>query len=270
MILSERRVTLKSRGQVEKMRTAGRLVADVLDRLSEEVAPGVTTADLDRVAAEMIRRAGAIPSFVGAPGPLAPYRHTICVSIDDEVVHGIPGRRRIEAGEVVSIDAGAIIDGWHGDAARTFVVGEVPAEVALLVDETKRALEAGIAAAQPGRTIGDIAAAVESVALEHGYGVLREYGGHGVGTEMHEEPFVPNYRGAGRGRKLEVGLCLAIEPMFTLGRHDVRVRDDGWTVATVDGSIAAHWEQTIAIMPDGPEVLTVNGRDVSLSDVRHV
>ncbi|MDA8202016.1 MAG: type I methionyl aminopeptidase [Chloroflexi bacterium] len=270
MILSERRVTLKSRSQVEKMRTAGRLVADVLDRLSEEVRPGVTTGDLDRISAEMIRRAGGVPSFVGVPGPLAPYRHTICVSIDDEVVHGIPGKRRIEPGEVVSIDAGAIIDGWHGDAARTFVVGDVPPEVRLLVDETRRAMDAGIAAARPGASIGDVAAAVEGVALEHGYGVLREYGGHGIGTEMHEEPFVPNHRDAGRGRKLEVGLCLAIEPMFTLGGHEVRVGDDGWTVSTVDGSIAAHWEQTIAIMPDGPEILTVNGRDVSLSQIRHV
>ncbi len=126
-------------------------------------------------------------------------------------------------------------------------------------------MDAGIAAARPGGTIGDIAAAVEAVALEHRYGVLREYGGHGIGTEMHEEPFVPNYRGFGRGRRLEVGLCLAIEPMFTLGRPEVRVRDDGWTVATADGSLAAHWEQTIAILPEGPEVLTANGRDVSLS-----
>ena len=265
MTLSERRVTLKSRSQVEKMRRAGRLVADVLDRLSEEIRPGVTTGELDRIAAEMIQRAGGIPSFVGVPGPLSPYRHTICVSIDDEVVHGIPGRRRIEAGQVVSIDAGAILDGWHGDAARTFVVGEVPAEVRLLVEETQRSLEVGIAAARPGASLGDIAAAIEGVALEHGYGVLREYGGHGIGTEMHEAPFVPNYRAAGRGRRLEVGLCLAIEPMFTLGSREVAVRDDGWTVATVDGTIAAHWEQTIAIMPDGPEVLTVNGRDVSLS-----
>ncbi len=265
MMLAERRVTLKSPSQVEKMRRAGRLVADVLDRMSEELQPGVTTGELDRIAEEMIRRAGGIPSFLGVPGAGGPYRHTICVSIDDEVVHGIPGRRRIETGQVVSIDAGAIIDGWHGDAARTFVVGDVPPETLRLVEETRRGMDEGIAAARAGRSIGDIAAAVEAVALEHGYGVLREYGGHGIGNEMHEDPFVPNYRAAGRGRKLEVGLCLAIEPMFTLGGPDVQLLDDGWTVATVDGSLAAHWEQTIAILPEGPEILTVNGRDVSLS-----
>ncbi len=264
MIVSERRVTLKSRSQIEQMRRAGRLVADVLDRLGEALRPGITTGDLDRIAEEMIRRSGGIPSFIGVPGPRGPYRHAICVSIDDEVVHGIPGRRRIEEGHVVSIDAGAIVDGWHGDAARTFTIGRVPADVRLLVDETRRGMDAGIAAARVGSTIGDIAAAVEAVALEHGYGVLREYGGHGIGTEMHEEPFVPNYRGAGRGRRLEAGMCLAIEPMFTLGGHEVQVRDDGWTVATADGSVAAHWEHTIAILPEGPEILTVNGRDRSL------
>ncbi|MGC8633677.1 MAG: type I methionyl aminopeptidase [Candidatus Limnocylindrales bacterium] len=260
MSLGERRVTLKSRSQVERMRRAGRLVADVLDLVGDALAPGITTGDLDRMAEELIRRSGGIPSFIGVRGPGGPYRHSICVSIDDEVVHGIPGRRRIEAGQVVSVDTGAIVDGWHGDAARTYIVGDAPAAVRLLVDETRRALHAGIAAARPGNAIGDIGSAVEAVALEHGYGVLREYGGHGIGTEMHEEPFVPNYRGAGRGRRLEPGLCLAIEPMFTLGGPEVRVRDDGWTVSTVDGSVAAHWEHTIAILPEGTEILTTNDR----------
>ena len=265
MILSERRVTLKSRSQVELMRRAGRLVADVLDRVGDEIRPGVTTGELDRIAEELIRRSGAIPSFIGVAGAGGPYRHSICVSIDDEVVHGIPGRRRIEAGQVVSIDAGAIVEGWHGDAARTFIVGDAPVRVRELVDETRRGMFAGIAAARPGNTLGDIAAAVEAVALEHGYSVLREYGGHGIGSEMHEEPFVPNFRGAGRGRKLEPGMCLAIEPMFTLGGPEVRVRDDGWTVATADGSLAAHWEHTIAILAEGTEILTVNDRSERLS-----
>ena len=265
MIVSERRVTLKSRSQIEQMRRAGRLVADVLDRLGEALRPGITTGDLDRIAEEMIRRSGGVPSFIGVPGPRGPYRHAICVSIDDEVVHGIPGRRRIEAGQVVSIDAGAIVEGWHGDAARTFIVGDAPLRVRELVDETRRGMFAGIAAARPGNTIGDIAAAVEAVALEHGYGVLREYGGHGIGTEMHEEPFVPNFRGTARGRRLEPGMCLAIEPMFTLGGPEVRVRDDGWTVATADGSLAAHWEHTIAILAEGTEILTVNDRGDRLS-----
>ena len=263
-MLSERRVTLKSPGQVERMRRAGRLVADVLDRLGDEVRPGIPTIDLDRIADEMIRRAGGVPSFIGVPGAREPYRHSICVSIDDEVVHGIPGRRRIEDGQLVSIDAGAIVDGWHGDAARTFIVGDVPERTRQLVEATRQAMYAGIAAAVAGQHIGDIAAAIEDVARPKGYGVLREYGGHGIGTEMHEEPFLPNYRGA-RGRRLEPGLCLAIEPMFTLGSHEVRVRDDGWTVATADGSVAAHWEHTIAITAQGPEILTVNDRDGSLS-----
>lgn len=266
MIFS-RQVTLRSRSQIEKMRVAGRLVADVLDRLGEEIRPGVTTGELDRIAEEMIRRAGGIPSFIDVPGAGGPYRNSICVSIDDEVVHGIPGKRRIREGQVVSIDAGAIVDGWHGDAARTFIVGDVPDEVRTLVAETRRAMYAGIAAARAGNHLGDIAGAVEDVALAHGYGVLREYGGHGIGSEMHEDPFVPNWRGGARrgNRRLEEGLCLAIEPMFTLGTHEVAVRDDGWTVATVDRSVAAHWEHTIAITADGPEILTVNGRDAGLS-----
>jgi methionyl aminopeptidase len=254
----ERRVTLKSRAQIERMAVAGRLVAEVLDRLEAEVKPGVTTARLDAIAAELIQEAGAIPSFLGVPGRLAPYRHSICVSIDDEVVHGIPGRRRIEAGQIVSVDAGAIVDGWHGDAARSFLVGEVTAEAQQLVEATRLALVAGIEAARPGNHLGDISAAVEDVALAHGYGIVRSFVGHGIGAEMHEEPQVMNFRTGVRGRRLEPGLCLAIEPMFTLGGHEVEVKPDGWTVVTRDGSLAAHWEQTIAITEDGPRILTVD------------
>jgi methionyl aminopeptidase len=266
MIL-DRQVTLRSASQIEKMRVAGRLVADVLDRMTEAIRPGITTAELDAIAEAMIRRAGGVPSFIGVPGPVGPFRHSICVSIDDEVVHGIPGKRRIRSGQVVSIDAGAIVDGWHGDAARTFIVGDVPAEVRTLVAETRRAMYAGIAAARVGGHIGDLAAAVEDVALEHGYGVLREYGGHGIGAEMHEDPFIPNWRGGARqnNRRLEAGLCIAIEPMFTLGSHRVAVRDDGWTVATADRSVAAHWEHTIAITAAGPEILTANDGEEGLS-----
>jgi len=240
------------------MRTAGRLVADVLDRIGEEIAPGVTTADLDAIAESMIRRAGGIPSFIGVPGAGGPYRHSICVSIDEEVVHGIPGPRRIEDGQIVSIDAGAIVDGWHGDAARSYVVGEASPRVRALVDATREAMFAGIEAAQPGHHIADISDAVEKVANRGGFGVVRDYVGHGIGTEMHEDPSVPNYRTDRLGHKLEPGLCLAIEPMFTLGGWRCEVKPDGWTVVTADGSLAAHWEHTIAITPDGPEVLTRN------------
>ena len=258
MFFAERRVTLKSSGQVERMRHAGRIVADVLDRMAEEVRPGITTLDLDRIAEEMIRRAGATPSFLGVPGLGGPYRHSICVSIDEEIVHGVPGPRRIEDGQVVSVDAGAIWEGWHGDAARTYVLGSVPPAAQQLVDATREALQQGIAAARVGNHLGDISAAVEDVAMAHGFGVVREYVGHGIGTEMHEEPGVPNYRTPNKGRRLEPGLCLAIEPMFTLGGAATRVRPDGWTVVTADGSLAAHWEHSIVITAAGPEILTAN------------
>ncbi len=256
MALLERRVTLKSRAQIERMRVAGLLVSDVLDRLGEEVRPGITTAELDALGESMIRGAGAIPSFIGVPGRQAPYRHALCISIDDEVVHGVPGRRRLEEGQIVSIDAGAIVDGWHGDSARTFYVGDVPESTRRLVETTRRAMLAGIAAAQPGRHLSDISAAIEDVALAGGYGIVRAFVGHGIGTEMHEEPQVTNYRTPSRGRRLEPGLCLAIEPMLTVGSHEVYVKPDGWTVATADHSLAAHWEHTIAITADGPRILT--------------
>jgi methionyl aminopeptidase len=254
-----RQVTLKSTSQIERMAVAGRLVADVLDRLGAEVRPGISTLELDAIADAMIRERGGVPSFIGVPGIRAPYRHALCVSIDAEVVHGIPGKRRIRDGQIVSIDAGAIVDGWHGDAARTWIVGDVPDRVRMLVSETRRAMLAGISAARPGNTLGDIAAAIEDVALANSYGVVRAFVGHGIGTEMHEEPQVANFRTGQRGRPIEAGLCLAIEPMFTLGSYDVRVRPDGWTVETRDGSLAAHWEHSIAITDAGPRILTTNG-----------
>jgi methionyl aminopeptidase len=253
---AERRVTLKSGAQIEKMAVAGRLVAAVLDRMAAEVRIGVTTAELDRIAEGMIRAAGGVPSFIGVPGRLGPFRHSLCVSINDEIVHGIPGPRRIRDGDIVSIDAGAIVEGWHGDAARTFIVGDVPTETRDLVEATRRAMFAGIAAARPGNHLADISGAIEDVAGKYGYGIVRSFVGHGIGTEMHEEPQVTNYRSGARGRRLEAGLCLAIEPMFTLGSHEVGVKDDGWTVVTADGSLAAHWENTIAITADGPRILT--------------
>ena len=207
---SDGRVTLKSAAQIEKMARAGRLVAEVLDAVGDAIAPGVTTGDLDALATELIRSAGATPSFIGVPGHLAPYRHATCISIGSEVVHGVPGKRRLEEGMVVSVDAGAIVDGWNGDAARTWIVGSVPPEVTRLVEATRSAMLAGIAAAVPGAFLGDISAAIEDVALAHGYGVVRSFVGHGIGTEMHEAPQVTNYRTAHRGRRLEVG-GLALE-----------------------------------------------------------
>ena len=262
----DRRVTLKSAAQIEKMAVAGRLVADVLDLIGREVRPGMTTAELDRMAEELIRGRDGIPSFIGVPGRIAPYRHSLCVSVDDEIVHGVPGPRRVRDGQIVSIDAGAIVDGWHGDAARTFIVGDVPRPVQDLVAATEQAMYAGIAAAVPGNYLSDISGAIEDVASEHGYGVIRAFVGHGIGTEMHEEPQVTNYRTGSKGRRIEPGLCLAIEPMFTLGSHNVRIRDDGWTVVTADGALAAHWEHTIAVMADGPRILTRNDAGAAKAD----
>jgi methionyl aminopeptidase len=251
-------VTRKSRAEIERMRRAGRVVAEVLALVEEELKPGVTTGHLDRLAEAHIRKAGATPSFKGYPGinPRRPFPGSLCISIDDEIVHGIPGERAIRAGQVVSVDAGAIVEGWHGDAARTFYVGEPPPEVRQLIDTTRQAMLAGIAAAVPGNHIEDISAAVEDVAKPHGFGVIRQFVGHGIGTAMHEEPQVPNYRTGRRGRKLEPGLCLAIEPMFTLGDYRAHVLADDWTVSTVDGSLAAHFEDSIAITEGGPEILT--------------
>ena len=234
------------------MRRAGRIVAEVLALVESELRPGVSTAHLDRIAERHIRAAGAVPSFKGYHG----YPASLCISIDDEVVHGIPGDRIIRDGQVVSVDAGAIYQGWHGDGARTFIVGEARAEAGRLVEVTRTAMMAGIAAAMPGNRIGDIAAAVEDLANEAGFGIVRQYVGHGIGTAMHEEPQVPNFRSANRGMQLVPGMCLAIEPMFTLGSHEVDTRPDGWTVVTRDHSLAAHFEHTIAITEQGPQILT--------------
>jgi methionyl aminopeptidase len=249
-------VTRKSRREIEKMRQAGRIVAEVLALVEAELKPGVTTGHLDRLAEKHIRDAGAVPSFKGYGHRSNPFPASLCISIDDEVVHGIPGDRTIREGQIVSIDAGAIYDGWHGDGARTFVVGEPPPDISQLVDTTRLAMMAGIAAAVPGAHLGEISAAIEDVAAPHGYGIVRQFVGHGIGTEMHQEPQVPNYRTGVRGMKLQPGICLAIEPMLTLGGHQVEVKPDGWTIVTSDGSLAAHFEHTIAVTEQGPQILT--------------
>jgi len=255
-------VTRKSRREIDQMRRAGRIVAEVLALMEEEIKPGVTTGQLDRLAEEHIRGAGAIPSFKGylgggryGRGPAA-FPASTCISIDSEVVHGIPSDRAIREGQIVSVDVGAIVDGWHGDGARTFVVGTSTPAITDLVTATRLAMMAGIAAAVPGNRVGDISAAVEDIGRRSGYGVVRQFVGHGIGTEMHQDPQVPNYRTGSRGLELQPGICLAIEPMFTLGGDDVEVLPDHWTVVTADGSLAAHFEHTIAVTDNGPEILT--------------
>jgi methionyl aminopeptidase len=251
-------VTRKSKAEIAKMRSAGRIVAEVLALVESELRPGVTTGHLDRLAEAHIRSAGAVPSFKGYPGqnPRRPFPASLCISIDTEIVHGIPGERTIGDGQIVSVDAGAIYDGWHADSARTFFVGSPASEVRDLIDTTRAAMLRGIAAAVPGNHLEDISGAIEDVAAPKGYGIVRQFVGHGIGTEMHEEPQVPNYRVGRRGRRLEEGICLAIEPMLTLGAADTRILGDDWTVVTADGSLAAQFEDSNAVTSNGPEVRT--------------
>lgn len=249
-------VTLKRGSEIATMRAAGQILVGILDVLQAELRPGITTGELDEIAARMIRDAGAVSSFKGY-GSSPPFPGVICASINDEVVHGIPSpRRRLNEGDVVSIDIGCIVDGWHADCARTWTVGDVPPEVRQLIDATRRGMEAGIAAAVPGNHLGDIGHAIESVAHEFGYGIVQPFVGHGIGQSMHEAPNVPNYGRPGTGMRIEAGMCFAIEPMFNLGDDDVEVDDDGWTVRTADGALSAHFENTVAVTDEGPDVLT--------------
>jgi len=244
-------ITLRSHAELVKLEEASRIVLETLDVVEKAVAPGATTDDLDAIAEAEIRRQGARPAFVGYRG----YPKTLCTSINDEVVHGIPGKRVLRDGDVVGIDCGAVFAGYFGDAARTVPVGKIAPETAELLAVTRQALEAGIAAARPGARVSDIGAAVEGVALIHGYGVVRDFVGHGVGTALHEEPQVPNYGPGGRGSQLKAGMVLAIEPMFNLGRAEVSVDPDGWTVRTRDHSVSAHFEYTVALEPQGAVIL---------------
>jgi len=248
-----REVTIKRPDEIARMRHAGGILVDVLDAMHQELRAGITTSDLDKFAERMIRDAGAIPSFKGYRG----VRSSICASINDEVVHGIPSpRRRLYEGDVVSLDVDCIWQGWHADAARTWSIGPASPVVQELIEATRRGMEAGIAAVLPGNRLGDVGAAIEAVAHQHGYGVVRPFVGHGIGTEMHEEPSVPNYGKPGTGMRIEKGMCFAIEPMFTLGGDDVQLLNDGWTVVTADGSLAAHFENSVAVTDGAAEVLT--------------
>ncbi len=236
------------------MRRAGLVVAEALARITSAVAPGVTTLELDAIGREVLLEHGATSSFLGYHG----FPAVICASVGEQVVHGIPGDRALREGELCSVDFGAIVDGWHGDAAVTVPVGECAPEVLELNRVTEQSLWAALAVMQVGGRLSDIGAAVERMVRPHGYGLLDDYTGHGIGTSMHEPPHVPNLapQGPGKGMELVVGIVLAVEPMATLGAAEVRELDDGWTVVTADGQQAAHWEHTVAITPDGPWVLT--------------
>jgi methionyl aminopeptidase len=260
-VFGRHRLDVKTPDQIRRMRRAGLVVGETLAMLREQVRAGMTTGDLDRIAEEHIRGAGATPSFLGYHG----FTGTLCVSVNDEVVHGIPGSRELREGDLVSIDCGAIVDGWHGDAAISLVVGGreagKPADLAL-IDATEASMWAGIAALKVGSPLYAVGAAVEDAVTEAAaadgatYGIVEDYVGHGIGTEMHQDPQVPNYRVRDKGPTVRSGLTVAIEPMVTLGSADTAILEDDWTVVTTDGSRAAHWENSVAVTDEGLWVLT--------------
>jgi len=246
-------ISIKGHREFEAMRRAGKVVARIHSELRKAAVPGVTMLELDRMAARIIAAGDCTPNFLNYQG----FPAHVCLSPNEVIVHGIPDDREVVEGDILSLDAGAIFRGWHADAALTFAIGEVPAEVQALMDATEKALWVGIEAAKPGARLGDIGHAIEAVAIEAGLGVVREYTGHGIGRQMHEEPQVPNFGQPGHGPKLKPGMAIAIEPMFNLGGEDTRVLDDDWSVVTADGSLSAHFEHTVAITRKGPEVLTL-------------
>ncbi|MCX7773492.1 MAG: type I methionyl aminopeptidase [Clostridia bacterium] len=251
-------IVIKSQRELDKMRKAGELVALAHQRLHELIAPGITTLELDKAAEEIIRKAGGIPSFKGVPCAYGgmDFPGSICASINSVVIHGIPDKTVLNEGDIISIDIGAILDGFHGDAARTFGVGTISDEAKALIMHTEEAFNQGMAKAVEGNRIRDISEAVQKYVEGQGYSVVRDFVGHGIGTEMHEEPQIPNYVTRERGVRITNGMTLAIEPMVNVGTWRVKVLDDKWTVVTLDGKLSAHHENTLAVMPNGPEILT--------------
>jgi methionyl aminopeptidase len=245
-------MTIKNEDEIRRMEEAGQVVANIHARIEHAIAPGATTADLDTIARDTLAESGAVSSFLGYHG----FPAHICASVNDEIVHGIPGNRRLRDGDIVSIDVGAVLAGYHGDSAWTYAVGEISEEATALLRDTEEALDLAVEAAMAGNRLGAIGHAVESHARRLGRGVVRNYGGHGIGRQMHEEPHVPNIGRPDRGVVLRSGLTLAIEPMLTLGSDDTTTLGDGWTVVTADGSLAAHFEHTVAVGPNGGRVLT--------------
>jgi methionyl aminopeptidase len=246
-------VLTKTRAQIALMRKAGSVVAEMHEVCTRAAKPGATTLDLDAAARDVLARRGARSNFLNYHG----FPAVACISPNEVIVHGIPDDRVIEEGDVVSVDCGAIIEGWHADAAITIPVGTVDDESKRLIEATRASLEAGIAQVVNGNRLGDIGAAVEGAATAAGFSIVREYVGHGIGTAMHEDPEVPNYGVAGRGMRLRMGMVLAIEPMLNVGKRTTRLLDDGWTVVTADGSRSAHFEHTVALTDNGPEILTL-------------
>jgi len=251
-------IHLRTEDEVDVIRRSARLVAECLDHLETLVRPGVSTAELDKAAEQFVKDHGALPAFKGYRG----YPATLCVSVNEVVVHGIPNGRVLKDGDIVGCDMGVIVDGYYGDSARTFPVGKIEPEVQRLLDVTREAMHKGIEQAVAGKRIGDIGHAIQSHVEAAGFSVVRDLVGHGIGRQLHEDPQVPNYGRPGKGLKLELGQCLAIEPMVNLGRPDVVTQGDGWTVVTRDGRWSAHFEHTIAVGREAPEILSVSPRSV--------
>jgi methionyl aminopeptidase len=251
-------ITKKSAADFGKMKVAGRCVAAMHAAVRDAAGPGVTTKELDEVARLVLEEHGCRSSFLGYGGPNNPFPGVICTSPNSVIVHGIPDNYVLKDGDIISVDAGAIYEGWHGDAAFTIAIGDVSDEVRNLLDVTERALWAGLAEAREGNRLGDIGAAVEAVANPHGIGVVRDYVGHGIGRQMHEAPSVPNYGRSGKGLRIKTGMAFAIEPMFNLGTEESVVLDDRWTVVTADGAFSAHFEHTVLITDEGSVVSTLD------------
>ena len=246
-------ITIKTEEQIEKMRAAGKILVDLDEILREHIKPGVTTIELDAIAEKFIRGRGAIPSFKGYGG----FPGSICTSVNEVIVHGIPGKRKLKEGDIISIDMGSIIYGFNGDCARTYGVGQISPEDQRLIDVTKQSFFEGIKFAKAGCHLYDISAAVQEYVEKNGFGVVRDSVGHGIGRKMHEDPAIPNYKQIGRGPKLLKGMCLAIEPMVTAGTYELKVLDDDWTAVTLDGKNAAHYENTVYVTDGEPEILTL-------------
>jgi methionyl aminopeptidase len=256
-------IELKSPREIGLMRAGGHILADVVDRLREMVKPGLSTLEIDEDVEAFIRSRGAVPAFKGYRG----FPATVCISINDEVVHGIPSaHRRIKEGDIVGLDLGCIVEGYYADCAFTLAIGDVPPKVQQLLDVTRESLDVAIAECRAGRRLSDVSHAVQAHVERHGFSVVRAFVGHGIGRALHEDPQIPNFGDPGRGPQLRPGMVLAIEPMVTMGSWEVKVLDDGWTAVTRDGSLAAHFEHTIAVTDEGPEVLTSRtGRSVQVA-----
>ena len=254
-------VSIKSEKEILLMEEVCKIVANFYERLEKEIKPGITTYELDKRAERIMRELGAIPAQIGYdPGiqGIPPYKHATCISVNDEVIHGIPSKSRVlKEGDIVSVDTVALRNGFNGDAARTFIVGKTSKEAYRLVDVTKQAFFEGIKFAKPGYRIGDISHAIGEYVRANGYSVVREFQGHGIGRQMHEDPGIPNYGKAGKGIRLEPGMTLAIEPMVIQGKPNILELDDGWTIITEDGSLAAHYENTVLITKNEPKILTI-------------